>query len=1078
MKRIAGFIVSKRYIVLIAAVVLCIVCAGLSLKVGINADLTKYLPDSSAMKHGMDIMNEEFPAMDMGQTIRVMAKDLDENGKAELLQKLKSIENVSSVTHNSSSDYNKDGYSLYVVNTSFAYGSDEEKAIESALATQFNDYNIEFKNDDMSDIELPMWLILLAVGIVIVILFLMCGSWFEPVLFLVTIGIAVIINAGTNIVLGSVSNVTQAISAIMQLILSMDYSIIMMNRYRQEKALCHDKLEAMKKAIANAFSSVAGSAFTTIVGLLMLVFMQFKIGFDIGVVLAKGVFISMICVFTVLPALILLCDKLITKTSKKELSLPTGALSRFSHKFRYVFTVLFVGLFIAFGIMQSRTQTAYSLEMADPIAEVFPQSNMVVMIYDNDDEETVAQMAQELESDPKINQILGYPNLLAKEYTSSEMIRSIDSLSTAFGVSMTQGMELDESMLRLIYYSHHNGKIQDVTMGDFISFLTEDIANNSAFSGFITDDMKAQLNQLRPFGDAEALTKPLSAKEIAAFFSMDEETAESMMLLYFSEKGGVDCGRMSMAAFADYIINDVSKNEMYASMFDEKTMEQINMLKTYTDKKEVTKPRGFEEMADMLGIEASQMRLLYTAYSDEDTPADIFNGASRELTLQQVINYVVENSGSFSAMMSEENMQQLPLAQKIINGTVEGTEYTPDELAELIGMDVTQLRQLYLLHITQYGDTSKWSVSVKNLLDCLNSGVLDRPEYATMIEPEMKSKLGSAQTMVSAVVSGKKINSTEMTSLLTSLAGEGMLDKATVELIYLFISSDTNFNTEWTLTIEKLFDHLSNDLVNDPSFSQVIGEDVKSQLAGAGTALSEGVDMLKGPEHSRMILQTSYPIEDVSTTALLDKISATATDSMDNTLYLIGNSPMAYEMSHTFSRELLFITILTALAIFIIVAISFRSLIIPAILVLLVQCGVFITITVIGWQGFSIYFLALLIVECILMGATIDYGILLTNYYRENRKKMPSREALAAAYKGSIHTIMTSGLIMVLVTAIISSFYSDPTVAQICRTISIGVFSAIILIVFILPGVLETFDKAITKERKALRTKSKTKESK
>ena len=235
--------------------------------------------------------------------------------------------------------------------------------------------------------------------------------------------------------------------------------------------------------------------------------------------------------------------------------------------------------------------------------------------------------------------------------------------------------------------------------------------------------------------------------------------------------------------------------------------------------------------------------------------------------------------------------------------------------------------------------------------------------------------------------------------------------------------------------------------------------------------------MLKGKDYSRMILQTAYPVEDASTTALLDKISATADQKMDNTLYLIGNSPMAYEMSGSFSRELLFITILTALAIFIIVALSFRSLIIPAILVLLVQCGVFITITVIGWQGFSIYFLALLIVECILMGATIDYGILLTNYYRENRKKMPSREALAAAYKGSIHTIMTSGLIMVLVTAIISSFYSDPTVAQICRTISIGVFSAIILIVFILPGVLATFDKAITKERKAFKRKSKIKET-
>ena len=114
-----------------------------------------------------------------------------------------------------------------------------------------------------------------------------------------------------------------------------------------------------------------------------------------------------------------------------------------------------------------------------------------------------------------------------------------------------------------------------------------------------------------------------------------------------------------------------------------------------------------------------------------------------------------------------------------------------------------------------------------------------------------------------------------------------------------------------------------------------------------------------------------------------------------------------------------FFTLLTAAAIFLIVLFTARSFIIPALLVLIVQCGVYITVTVVGWQGYSIYFLALLIVECILMGATIDYGILFTSYYRENRKRCGVPEALEAAYNGSIHSIMTSGLILVLVTALI-----------------------------------------------------------
>ena len=163
-----------------------------------------------------------------------------------------------------------------------------------------------------------------------------------------------------------------------------------------------------------------------------------------------------------------------------------------------------------------------------------------------------------------------------------------------------------------------------------------------------------------------------------------------------------------------------------------------------------------------------------------------------------------------------------------------------------------------------------------------------------------------------------ELNSQEMTSLLTSLAGEGMLDESTVKLIYLFIASGTDYNADWKLSIETLFNHLSTDLVNDPVFSKVMGEDIKSQLAGAGTALSSGVDMLKSEKYSRMILQTSYPVESEETAAFLDKISATASEKMSNTLYLIGNSPMAHEMSQTFRSELLFITILTAIAIFII----------------------------------------------------------------------------------------------------------------------------------------------------------------
>ena len=112
------------------------------------------------------------------------------------------------------------------------------------------------------------------------------------------------------------------------------------------------------------------------------------------------------------------------------------------------------------------------------------------------------------------------------------------------------------------------------------------------------------------------------------------------------------------------------------------------------------------------------------------------------------------------------------------------------------------------------------------------------------------------------------------------------------------------------------------------------------------------------------------------------------------------------------------------------------------------------------------YYLALLIVECILMGATVDYGILFTSYYREMRAVLPVREALVSAYKGSIHTILTSGSIMVLITAVIGPLFGNPTIEQIVRTLAVGCASAIILILFVLPGILALCDRFTVGNRK------------
>ena len=158
--------------------------------------------------------------------------------------------------------------------------------------------------------------------------------------------------------------------------------------------------------------------------------------------------------------------------------------------------------------------------------------------------------------------------------------------------------------------------------------------------------------------------------------------------------------------------------------------------------------------------------------------------------------------------------------------------------------------------------------------------------------------------------------------------------------------------------------------------------------------------------------------------------------------------------------------LISAAAIFLVVALTFRSLVIPLILVPTIQCGIYLTMTLIGLAGNGMFYLALLMVQCILMGATIDYGILYTSYYTEMRKGSEIPEAIRGAYNGALHTILTSALIMIIAAGILGFVFANPAIGEICLTISRGAISATLLVVFVLPGVLGSLDRFISGEKK------------
>ena len=318
MKKVANFLVNQRIWLFIGSVVVAIVCIFLMNYVTVNEDMTKYLPKKSDMRVGLDIMESEFPGSVQNESFKIMLEDLTAEQKASVKTKLEQYEGVASVDHDSESEeYNKGEYTLFIVNTTYV---DDEQTnalvdeITSELKKEYTVYTYYVNTtDNVLDILLP-----LALGLFLLILVLLSKSYIEVVLLLAGIGFSILINVGTNIVFSSVSDMTLSIASILQLALSIDYSIMMFHRYEQERKLLDgkDNPQAMKNAIKNAFGSVSSSAVTTIVGLLVLLLMSFTIGADMGLVMAKGILCSLICVFTVMPTLILWCDKLLKTTNK------------------------------------------------------------------------------------------------------------------------------------------------------------------------------------------------------------------------------------------------------------------------------------------------------------------------------------------------------------------------------------------------------------------------------------------------------------------------------------------------------------------------------------------------------------------------------------------------------------------------------------------------------------------------------------------------------------------------------------------------------------------------------------------
>lgn len=998
----AHFLVRRRKLLFLVMTLLTVACAALIPRINVNSDLTRYLPDSSQMKQGIDRMAEDFPDMDTRmRTLDVMfTQPVD-------------IEATNAALDAMAVGYTPLGVQQSPPYTLFQYrvtGDTNPFALKKDILARYGDQVVvDIAGDEKMPPNLPT-ILLLGTVLVFLILLVMCSSFMEVVLFLITTGYAVGINMGTNALLDSVSMVTNSLAAVLQLVLSMDYSIIVMNRYRQEKARLKDNETAMADALTGAAPAVLSSALTTIVSLLMLVFIKFKIGADLGVVLSKGVFCSLICNFLVLPALILWFDRAITKTLKKVPSLPALSLSHFEMKFRIPLAVLFLALFIGSFLLQRRTVISFSAFWPTEISTRFPPQNPMMLLYATADEEKALPLLDSLAADPLVASCFSYPGLALKQYTAPELVEQFAEMSPL----------LTEDMLQIVYYARsHPERTERFSFQELMDVASGLEKEGLVPAGFDVDALTKQLTRQLTEVPEEVVEpeEPEIPQEAVPEETPDESAAMP------------DSTAAALPVAADTVAVETPAPD---------TLAQTGRF-TYA---EATQQLTAREMAAFLGTSRSQVSTIYRMAGRSGK-----NGATmspHEFT--RFVNSRILTDKRYAAFISKDQADALRITLRQLDSAVAAGPPKPFEMpADTLAIAEAPVPE---------------PVPVDSLT------VLPEPEPEPEVkpEPEPEPEPTPLERLAEMAFSDQRYTAAEVADALRPVGIP--VSRSDIELLFLYAGSRQHPDPDQTMSVCELIDYLSDTLLVNPAYSRFIDAESRNALLQSKAMLNDGVGQLRSPRSSIAALVTDYERESERTFNFVEHFHEMADSQLPGDHFLVGESIMFKELKDSFPSELLLLTLLTVGAIFLIVALTFQSALIPVLLIMTVLSGVYINVFVSGLGGNTLFFLAYLIVQSILMGATIDYSILLTNYYRESRHAgFPVRKALTDAYRGAGHTILTSGLIIVLTPTLMFLLIDDPMIAMILKNLAVGALSAILIILLVLPGVLAIGDRLVTKKK-------------
>ncbi len=1144
MRKTALFAVKRRFIFAAAFLLAAAFGAWLAGRANVNYDMTKYLPEDSLTAEALKVMEEEFGGVGY---LQAMVSEADRDTAEGLAEILKETDGVDSVMFDADSEEYYQGdkalFKIYLSHSDFSReASDTIELIKKKLEGRklaLSGYAVEAGyNRDMIKADLGKILVL-SIAVVLAILLLTSRSWADPLVFFCNLGVALLINVGTNALLDSISFVSQSVCAVLQMALAMDYSIIILHRYHEEREKTEDKKEAMAAALTASFTSVAASSLTTIAGLCALMFMRFKIGLDIGGVLAKGIACSLLSSFFFMPAVIIACDRLMKMTLHKRLIPDMKGLAAFASGKKLWLPVMALILFIGAYFMQRRLEFIYDIEVnrnskvysdREAINEAFGiQNPLIVLVPKGDKEKEREVMAYAASIDYKGERPISGASGLASTGLYDEL--ALEEAAERFGTSA-------ENMRGV--YAALGSEGRKAFVYDILKYLKE--------SGYI--ERLAEEKQKEADGlcsKVKELYASITAADMAAKYGLDSDTANAL----WAAMGAEPDDRLAPDAVLSYLHRTQFFMD-YADKKQEELREQyeaaLKLAGTYTAEEAAGSfhinrsavygimyelgAEGFDENARL--TKAQLIKYLYETTGDSgleayyasvqeaeerldaeriqadpllgklfgpDLTAAVFreygaDPASDSLTRYQILQYVSRNQLIKEYAPAMSGYQDIYDA-KYAEAKALYDELTYKEAAAAFGLAE---RQAFAVYCTLLPEASAGlRIEGRELLAWLyeKGGAASlRDSYEAMkrafavLDREAVIKLGGMYDEAAADAVIRRCGGPVYAYQLIGYALENNLvmkyaeaAQEEAELRYLEAAEAARYMTAGEISsaygisgkwIDEIFAHFGVEAggsvkkadlavyASESSLPLRIGRGLREEVDRKWDEALYAIDRFEGGRYSRLIFNISSEVAG-DEAAYVVKTLRRDLSRYYGEYYVLGSSANICDIRETFSTDIININVINILAVFIIVMLLYRSVSMPLLLVACIQGAIFVGLSINAAAKSPVYFVCYLVAICIQMGATIDYGILLTDRYCAFRRTFAPSEAIRKAVCVSSPTILTSGLVFVIAAAIVGWMATVPIIAYIGRLISRGAAVSVLTVLLVLPQCLRLFDVFIEK---------------